>query len=358
MVHHEEISPRSRNVNPATRAGSAGASRWRGRSRAAFGTALGAALLLPLVSGCEGTTTVVPSPRFAQIGELRADVEVPLAGGEGRLEGTLVWGSDGRWVLVERIYYGNVLGEEITRRSRTNPGEQGPEYASLVQQLNETPGLRLPGEVTQGGPTSCGEGRARVTFTMVDSFRDEFAVWTRCATGNLFTVTPGSAGPDAGAARVVTAVQLTRSFTVGDSERSIFDGSLPFATLDRGASSTAREPGSRAFASADGSPPAGWAAFWEAHAGAGVEPPVVDWSREIVILATGGRRDEAGHRMRVRRVLPVGATTQVEVVEEVPGDFCAPAALEQYPFHLVRAPRGALPVGFGELLPQRIPCGG
>jgi hypothetical protein len=336
VVHHEEISPARRHVNPGALAG----------------------LLVVLLAGCEGTTTVLPSPRFAQIGELRADVEVPLAGGEGRLEGTLVWASDGRWALVERIYYGNVLGEEVTRHSRLNPGELGPEYASLVLQLNETPGLRLPGEVSQGGPASCGEGRARVTFSMVDDFRDEFASWTRCATGNLFTVTPGSAGPDAGAARIVTAVQLTRSFTVGDAERSVFEGSLPFATLDRGHTSGAREGASRVFASEGGAVPEGWNAFWEAHAGAGDAPPVVDWSSEMVLLATGGRRDEAGHRFRVRRVLPVGAATQVEVIEEVPGDFCAPASLEQYPFHLVRAPLGSLPVGFGEVLPRRIPCGG
>jgi hypothetical protein len=336
VAHQEEISPARHHVNPGALA----------------------IVLLGLVAGCEGTTTVLPSPRFAQVGELRADVEVPLAGGAGRLEGTLVWTSDGRWVLVERIYYGNVLGEEVTRRSRLNPGELGPEYASLVQQLNETPGLRLLGEVTQGGPATCGEGRARVTFSMVDDFRDEFASWTRCASGSLFTVTPGSAGPDAGAARIVTAVQLTRAFTAGDAERSVFEGSLPFATLDRGHTSGAREPTPRVFASTDGNPPEGWAAFWAAHAGAGAEPPAVNWSTEMVLLATGGRRNEAGHRFRVRRVLPVGAATQIEAVEEVPGDFCAPAALEQYPFHLVRAPRGSLPVDFGEFLLQRIPCGG
>jgi hypothetical protein len=343
--HHEEISPAGCRVNPRQRYGSRG------------GTALSLLGLLALGSGCDGETTVLPAPIFAQEGEVRADVEVPLMGGEGRLEGTLVWHSDGRWVLVERIYYRDVLGEEVVRRSRTNPGERAPEYASWVTQLNQTPGLRLPGEVAQGGPTSCPEGAARVTFTMVDTFREEVATWQRCASGNLFSVTPGSAGPDGGAARVVTAIQLTRSFTIGDQERSVFEGSVPFATLERGVDGAGREGASQAFVSEDGSEPEGWQEFWSRHAGEGVPPPEIDWGKEMVLFATTGRRDEAGHQVRVRRVLPVGVSTQVQAVEEVPGDFCAPASLERYPFHLVKAPLGPLPVVFADLLPQRIACG-
>jgi hypothetical protein len=339
VVHHEEISMRPGFVKP-------------GR-----GILLGL-LLLGALAACGGDTTVLPSPRFAQIGELRADVEIPLAGGDGRLEGTLVWQSDGRWVLVERIYYMNRIGEEVVRRSRRNPGELSGEYGTLVTQLNETPGLRLPGEVTQGGPVACAPNQSRVTFTMVDTFREQIAQWTRCATGNLFTVTAGSGGPDAGAPRVVTAIQLTRSFTIGDAERSVFEGSLPFATLDRGPDSPARELGSRAFLSTDGSTPPDWDAFWARHQGPGSPAPEVDWTREMVILATPGRRMEAGHAVGIRRVLPVGVATQVQAVEAIPGDFCTPAALERYPYHLAVAPRGPVPVDFADLLPQRIPCGG
>jgi hypothetical protein len=316
-----------------------------------------AAVLLGLAA-CGDDPADVGTPRFAQVGELRVDVEVPLAGVEGRLEGTLVWQSDGRWVLVERIYFRGMQGEEVIRRSRLNPGELAPEYRSLVEQLNESPGLRLPGEIAQGGSVVCAPGQSRVSFTMVDTFRDEVALWNRCASGNIFTITPGSAGPDAGAARVVTAAQLTRSFTVGDGERSVFEGSLPFATLDRGNDSPARESASRVFATTDGSVPEGWADFWIRHAGVGAPLPEVDWSSEMVLFATGGRRGEAGHAVAVRRVLPVGASTQIQAVESIPGDFCAPAALEQYPFHLVRAPLGPIPVSFADLLPQRIPCGG
>ncbi|TVP43438.1 MAG: hypothetical protein EA350_13645 [Gemmatimonadales bacterium] len=309
-------------------------------------------------TGCEGDTTVLPSPLLAQIGELRADVEVPLAGGTGRLEGTLVWQSDGRWVMVERIYYRNQLGEEVVRRSRTNPGERAADYAGFVRQLNETPALRLPGEVVEGGPNSCPGAQARVTFAMVDDFRNQVSSWTRCASGNFFTLSTGAGSPEPGAVRIVTAVQLARSFTMGDAERSGFEGSIPFGTLDRGADSPAREPGSRAFVSLDGSVPGEWSSFWRRHAGAGVPEPEVDWASEMVLLATPGRRTEAGHGVGVRRVLPVGVATQVQAVETIPGDFCAPASLEGYPFHLVRAPLGPAPVNFADLLPQRFACGG
>jgi hypothetical protein len=296
-------------------------------------------------------------PGFAEIGELRADVEVPLAQGAGRLEGTLVWQSDGRWVLAERIYYGTTLGSEVVRRSRLNPGVLSAEYGSLVRQLNDTPGLRLTGEVPEGGPGSCGT-ESKVTFTMVDSFRGISRRWTRCASGDLFTLSATAAGGGAEAPRVVTAAQLTRSFTLGDRQSSVFAGSVPFATLDQGTDSPAREAASRAFYSPEGTVPEDFLLFWTAHAGANAPLPSVDWTREMVLLATGGLRTEAGHEVELRRVLPVGIFTQIQWVERVPGDFCAPAALDRYPYHLVRAPLGPLPVVFGEAITLRIPCGG
>jgi hypothetical protein len=66
----------------------------------------------------------------------------------------------------------------------------------------------------------------------------------------------------------------------------------------------------------------------------------------MILLAAVGRREEAGHRVRARRVSAPGTATQVEIVEEVPGDFCSPAARTRYPFHIVVAPRGPLPVIF------------
>ena len=299
---------------------------------------------------------VLPAPRFAQVGELRADVQVPL-GPEGRLEGTIVWQSDGRWSLVERIYQRDILGGEVVRTSSNNLRDLTTAYASLVQQLNESPGLRLTGGQIPPIAGSCAPDQTRIRFSMVDTFRNEIQTWDRCARGNLFTLTPGSAGPDAAAARIVTAVQLIRSFTLGDLERSVFQGSLPFATLQTGVGTPAIPQTARFFRSSDGNAPEDWLAFWASLMGNQVSQPDIRWQEEMVLLMVDGNRGEAGHRLRVRRVLPVGALTLIEAVEEIPGDFCTPASVSERPYHLVRVPRIATAVQFGQPLPLRTPCG-
>lgn len=319
-------------------------------------------LILPAVSflivlaGCDGGTTEVTDPRFAQVGELRIDVELPVGDGLGIAEATLVWHSDGRWVLVERMRYRGVEGGERILNSRRNPGELAPEYSTLNQQLNDNPGLRLPGEVDQNLVPECLPPRSRVRVMMVDHFRDEVAQWTRCTDGGLFNLSTAAAGPDSEAARVINAAQLARSFTLGDEERSAFEGSIPFATLSRGEDSPAEPSGPLVFLTDDGSEPEGWAAFWEANGG-GHLPLVVDWSSEMVLVGAPGLRTEAGHRIQVRRVLPVGTATRVESLEEIPGDFCSPAARDRYPYHIVVAPLGPRPVSFSDPHQSRIACG-
>ncbi|TVP56363.1 MAG: hypothetical protein EA351_08230 [Gemmatimonadales bacterium] len=318
---------------------------------------LAALLVVVGLPACEGSTTVVTNPRFAQIGEIRIDVQRPIEQGPGATEATLVWMSDGRWVLVERMLYQGVLGEERILNSRLNPGQLAPEYATLNQQLNENPGLRLPGEVDQGLIPNCAAPRSRVRVTMVDTFRDEVAQWTRCADGSLFNLSVGSAGPDANAPRVVNAAQLVRAFTVGEDERSVFEGSIPFANLDRGDNSPARPDGPMVFLTEDGTEPQGWSDFWQAHSEGSAAPPVIDWSSQMVLVGTPGLRNEAGHTVNIRRVLPVGTATRVEMLEEIPGDFCSPAARERYPFHIVVAPLAPRPVSFSEPRELRVPCG-
>jgi hypothetical protein len=344
VFHSQEISPVASPVKGPPRTC---------RVRIPF---LLAALAL-LMGGCDGETTVVPEPRFGQVGEIRVDVQLPLAGESGRLDGILVWRSDGRWVLAERLSFQGREGDQTLVASRRNPGELAQEYASLITQLNETPGLRLLGEVDPSLNPSCIPPRSRVILTIADQARGEVIQWTRCADGSLFTFTPGGAGPDSGAARVVTAAQLVRFFTLGDAVTSAFQGTVPFGSLDVGEDSPARPIGPQAFISQDGRIPPEWAAFWSAHAPGTGSPPEVDWDREMILLAAVGRREEAGHRVRLRRVLPVGNATQVELVEEVPGDFCSPAARVRYPFHIVVAPRGPQPVIFSDPLQERVPCG-
>jgi hypothetical protein len=318
---------------------------------------LGLLVLALVLAGCEGATTVVPAPHFGQVGEIRVDVQMPLSGESGRLDGILVWRSDGRWILAERLSFQRREGDQTLVSSRGNPGELAQEYASLITQLNETPGLRLLGEVDPSLNPECSPPRSRVLLTIADERQGEVIQWTRCADGSLFTLTPGGAGPDPAAARVITAAQLVRFFTLGDAVTSAFQGTVPFGSLDVGDDSPARPDGPRAFVSLDGRIPPDWQAFWMDHMPEASSAPEVDWDREMILLAAVGRREEAGHRVRVRRVLPLGTATQVEIVEEVPGDFCSPAARTRYPFHIVVAPRGPLPVRFADPVQNRVPCG-
>lgn len=318
---------------------------------------LGLLILAPFLAGCEGDTTVLPSPRFGQMGEIRVDVQLPISGESGRLDGILVWRSDGRWILAERLSYQGREGDQTLVSSRGNPGELAQEYASLIIQLNETPGLRLLGEVDPALNPECTLPRSRVILTIADEVLGEVIQWTRCADGSLFTLTPGGAGPDPAAARVITAAQLVRFFTLGDAASSAFQGTVPFGSLDVGDDSPAQPDGPMAFVSSDGQIPAEWEAFWMEHMPGAISTPEVDWDREMILLAAVGRREEAGHRVRARRVLPLGTATQVEIVEEVPGDFCSPAARTRHPFHIVVAPRGPLPILFPDPVQVRVPCG-
>jgi len=321
------------------------------------------ALLALLLSACEGTTTVLPTPHFGQIGEIQVDVRSPLDT-IGSLTESLVWRSEGPWTLVERVNYRGNQGSETVRYSRLNPGELAGEYASLIRQLNETPGLRLfGGALPQGLEPVCnpilqpGSLPTTVTITIRDRFRGEAARWVRCARGTFFTITPGAAGPDPGAPRAVTAGQLVRFFTLGDGFGATYPGTVPYATLAQGEHSPARPEVSQVFVSTDGAPPEDFLGFWSAHAGSGTPVPEVDWAREIVLLAAVGERAEAGDEVKVTRVVPIGGATRVEITERVPGDFCSPAARRIHPFHLVVAPAVPLPIEFTPPRVERIPCG-
>ncbi len=328
--------------------------------------AAAALLLAGALAGCEGSTILVPPPLIGQVGEIQVEVRSLLPGEakNGHLDEILIWASNGPWLLTERVSYEGNLGAEMLRASRLNPGELAEEYASLIQQLNETQGLRLfHGEAPQDLEPECGGSlpSTRVVFTIRDDLRGEVASWTRCAEGTLFTFEPGSAAPDAGASRVVTAGQLARFFTLGEASTSTYAGTIPFAALQQGDNSMARAEAPEAFVSGDGDVPLDFVQFWSDHEGPMAPLPRVDWASEFVILVAVGSRTEAGHVVRARRVLPLGQAngTRVEMMERVPGDFCSPAAVVTYPFQLVVVPVGGIhvPIEFTDPQVERIPCG-
>jgi hypothetical protein len=291
------------------------------------------------------------------------EVLSPLEG-QGFLSETLVWSSQGPWTFVERVSYRGVQGSETLRYSRLNPGQLSREYASLVQQLNEAAGLRLfGGSVPDDLEPICNPGSGpsafptRVTLTIRDEARGEAIRWVRCARGTLFTMAPGESGPDAPASRVITAGQLTRFFTLGENALPTYPGTVPYATLEQGESSPARPTAPLVFVSETGAPPQAFRDFWTMHAGAGAALPTIDWASEIVLLVAVGEREEAGDVVEIRRIVPIGGSTRVEIVERVPGDFCSPAAKRIHPFHLVVAPAVPLPIEFAVPQLERVPCG-
>jgi hypothetical protein len=357
VVHLEELT----RLAPPVKA--------TGGSRSAL-AALAAACTL---AGCEDAASPPVDPAFGQTGRIQVEVRSLLPGGDGFLDEILIWASNGPWLLTERVsYLGNGGGETI-RSSRLNPGELAREYGSLIRQLNEAPGLALfDGAAPQELHPECGTGGlpfTRVTFTIEDETGGESARWSRCADGTYLPsnaadprnlIAPGNAAPDAGAARVITAAQLVRSFTVGDLAVSTYRGTTPFASLEQGEDSPAERASPQVFASSTAEPPASFAAFWADHAGSAAPLPRVSWQTEMVLLVAVGERDEAGVEVRIRRVLPLGVGgTRVEVTERVPGDFCSPAARATHPYQLVVLPSGGitLPIEFTAPRLERIPCG-
>jgi hypothetical protein len=319
--------------------------------------------LVLLGCGDDNGTPPTETVRFGQIGEVTVATQAPLVVDErqGELQQILTWGSSGAWVLREVISYRGLTGDETIRKSEGNPIAFASAYASLILQLNETPGIELL-TVAPMGDLECEDGQTKVTVTIWDEFRGEERIWTRCAGGTLSGLKTSEAGPDLEAGRVVQAAILVRDFTQGDDFASFYVGSLPFGTLDRSEDSGAGLEEPRVFFSVPaGNPktPTGWLAFWRDHNGTpSFLIPEVDWRNEFAVVAAVGLRREAGDSVEVRRVLQTRDNILIEVVERNPGDFCSPAARDHFPVHIIVAPRDFLPVDFSEMKQERVDCGG
>jgi hypothetical protein len=106
-------------------------------------------------------------------------------------------------------------------------------------------------------------------------------------------------------------------------------------------------------------------AFWTAHTGSPAGLPIVDFDREVIIIGAIGQRPEAGEAVEIRKVLPVGTGTLVQVVWRVPGNFCSPVARTHRPIHIVVVPGDVpRPINFAQSAPgvawsirEEVPCG-
>ena len=302
---------------------------------------------------CDGGSGPDPaSLRFGQIGEIRATLVVPLAVDQGELQQTLIWKSSGEWELTESISYLGVLGDQDVSHSPGDPSAYAAAYAGVITQINETAGLTLfTGELDSTLIPTCGITRTTVALTVKDAARGEES-WVRCSLGDFGNLTTAQSGPDAAASRVIQVAVLAGQFTVGNDYVSRYNGSVPFATLDRGEDSFAALGTSFTFTS-----PVGWTEFWKSHVDRDEAPPAVDFERDMVVIGAVGLRFEAGDSVEVRRILQIDGGTLTEVVERVPGDFCSPARRIHLPFHIVLAPRTDPPVLFSETRVERVPCG-
>ncbi len=318
-----------------------------------------ACLLAAAGPACDGGTIDPGALRFGQVGEIQVRVQVPLQRGQGRLQQVLSWNSDGAWVLREAISYGERVGDETVKGNPGVPLQYSGAYATLISELNESPSRVL--DVDQTLDPECGLAASRVTLSIRDDGRDEEKTWSRCAFGALTTLRTQDSGPDEQASRVVEAAIRTWRRTLGGDSVSVYAGSLPFGTLERGewTGTTLNNP--LAFRSPDGAgareAPPGWDEFWRDHSGGERPAPEVDWASEMLLFAVVGVREEVGDSVEVRRVLPIGRGTRIVVVEQRPGDFCAPLHRVIRPYHLVVAPKAAAPVFFADVARERVPCG-
>ena len=324
-------------------------------SRLLLGSRLGALALLAVLgtSACDGGTGL-GTTRFGQVGEVRVHMTSSLgAGGVGRLEQVVTWSSSGPWTVTERISYLGQFGDENVLQRRVDADTFAAAYASFIAQINESEGLKLfVEELDPSLEPGCGVGRTEILFVVVDETRGEQTSWARCVNGTLGTLQPSGAGPDAAAGRIAQAAVLVRESTAGSDFRSPFLLSVPFATLERGEDFGAPLPGPLVFQTAEG-----WSEFWTQHKGPNAPSPIIDFERDQVIVGAAGPRFEAGDSVEVRRILQLDGGSLTEIAQRGPGDFCSPAAKTHTPFHIILAPKSAVPMRFEILAVERVPCG-
>ena len=276
----------------------------------------------------------------------------------GKLIQTLTWASDGSWTLHESVSYRAMQGDDDLRRNPGLPQAYASAYASFITHLNETEGIELfIDELSTELDPECGPTRTRIVVNIRDDRRNEEVSWIRCGDGSLRTLMTSGAGPDPHAGRVAQAAILAKDYVLGENFVSTYEGTVPFGTLAQGGSTTSDLSSTLVFLSEDGEEPPGWPELWRDLKGDDADPPFVDWSTDMVLVGAVGRKEEAGDTVEIRRVLRVDRGSVVEFFHRIPGDFCAPASLVHYPYHVVLAPRTPAPVIFSDVRIELVTCG-
>lgn len=97
-----------------------------------------------------------------------------------------------------------------------------------------------------------------------------------------------------------------------------------------------------------------WEALWKRSAPSKAQAeaiPEVDWSKEMVLAAFLGSRSTGGYGVRILEAREVNGKLEVRVEERrpEPGGFVTQAFTA--PFHMVAAPKSALPVAWKTVAP-------
>ena len=94
-----------------------------------------------------------------------------------------------------------------------------------------------------------------------------------------------------------------------------------------------------------------WETLWKLHstsAGSAEKIPAVDFSKEMVIVATMGTRRTGGYSIEIVRVEPSGKTLSIAVRQSSPPPGAITIQALTAPFHFVAVPRSDLKPEFVE----------
>jgi hypothetical protein len=88
-----------------------------------------------------------------------------------------------------------------------------------------------------------------------------------------------------------------------------------------------------------------WSKVWRSLRAEG-RLPRIDFSRQMLLVASQGRQPSGGHLLRITGVEASGGALLVDVTEVSPGEGCITAGVITSPYHVVRVTRSDKPVRF------------
>ena len=138
---------------------------------------------------------------------------------------------------------------------------------------------------------------------------------------------------------VIVALLLTMSLMVTEGAVS---EPVELRTVARGALSAIQKYSHEVIRDA-----AGWEQWWRRHSGNAlkpVPPPKVDFSREMVIAVTLGRKTTGGYRIEVAGVREQDGALRVSIKRRSPPPGSMNLQMLTAPFHVVALPRSDLKV--------------